>query len=96
MKIRNISKETKATLEVLIAQIQQALKNVQPVKKPYEIENAVEEVLNEWIRGNKLHPENVQNFQQFSSGTYQQNFAFSITATTDSLDTQWWSCSSNQ
>lgn len=61
MRINGLRAETKAVLDLLIRQIQDALSNAGPTGT--EQNNAVKGVLDEWIEGNELHPEHVKHFK---------------------------------
>ena len=56
--------DTKAYLELLIHELQEALKN--PYLRVSQIQTAINEILNSWITANKLHPERVQSFGPFT------------------------------
>ncbi len=60
--IKDISPQTKATLELLIAEIQMALADAGPTGT--EQHNAVTGVLDQWIQGSDLHPELVKTYRK--------------------------------
>lgn len=65
MKIKDIDSETKATLTILIREIQDILK--QPHLRVSQIETEITELLDTWIKANGLHPEQVQIFGPFTA-----------------------------
>jgi hypothetical protein len=65
MKFQNIDCTTKATLEILIREIQDILK--QPHLRLSQIEKEITELLDSWVKANDLHPERVQVFGPFTS-----------------------------
>lgn len=56
--------DTKATLEVLIREIQDIL------EREYWSEPDIKELLNSWIKANDLHPENVQHTIEHGTSYY--------------------------
>lgn len=75
LTIRDVSSQTKATLELLVAEIQMAMADAGPTGT--EQHNAVKSVLDQWIEGSQLHPERVQNISERS-----------VTMTTERLGTE--------
>ncbi len=56
-KSKSLNEETKATLEILIHEIQEILNF--PYLRVSQLEYRLNSLLDSWIRGNELHPEEV-------------------------------------
>jgi len=65
MKIKDVDSETKATVTILIREIQDILK--QPHLRVSQIKTEISELLDSWIKANDLHPEHVKILGPFIS-----------------------------
>ena len=65
MKIKDVDSETKATVTILIREIQDILK--QPHLRVSQIKTEISELLDSWIKANDLHPEHIQILGPFTS-----------------------------
>lgn len=57
MKLKDIDRETKGFLEILIHEIQEIL--AKPHLRVSQIETEITDLLQTWVKANELHPEQV-------------------------------------
>ena len=69
-KPKEISEETKATLEVLIHEIQQIIKAKKVSPLTHALTFELEILLDSWIKANNLHPEQVITINSTATNTY--------------------------
>ena len=76
-KTKRLSLETKATLEILIHEIQQILDGDHCISS-FNLNFEIKTLLDSWVKANKLHPENVHTFNIFATNAYPTTCSFTI------------------
>jgi len=69
-KSKDISQETKATLEILIHEIQEIIKAKGRSASTFHLTLEIEMLLDTWIKANRLHPEKVQSYRFNATNAY--------------------------
>jgi len=93
MKLKDMDKETKGFLNILIREIQDILNK--PRLRKSQIKKEIVELLGSWIKANDLHPERVQTLGQFTSLATWRTFDFRLRNTT-STPYLWVSCTHHE
>ena len=70
--------DTKATLEVLIHQLEEVLQDAEKCTSTFNLATEINELLDSWIKTNDLHPENVQVFGPFQTSNGDSQFTVNL------------------